>query len=177
MPGFDLPEKEVVIFRNESCISAISKNIWLVQRTTHIIVMELKRWETAEIKYPLPILFPLWTYNCYWSTIQVFTFNFKTVPRKNWKIPIIIGQGWLHLRGIFFSLDWVWRPKSKRVIKLLRVIIFSQLVVRKNLIRKTFNLNYIIPRNGLVELAALDEVKESGREDLNIISNVKPRSS
>ena len=71
----------------------------------------------------------------------------------------------------------MWRPKSKRVIKLLRVIIFSQLVVRKNLIRKTFNLNYIIPRNGLVELAALDEVKETGREDLNIISNVKPRSS
>ena len=35
-------EKELVIFKNESCIFAISKNIWLVQRTTHIILMVLK---------------------------------------------------------------------------------------------------------------------------------------
>ena len=100
------PEKEVVIFRNESCIFAISKNIWLVQRTTHIIVMEPKRWKTAEIKYPLPILFPLLTYNCYWSTIQVLTFNFQAVQGKNWKIPIIIGQGLATSDGNF-SLAWL----------------------------------------------------------------------
>ena len=59
VPGFDLLKRKLLFSETKAAFLQFLKIYDLVQRTTHIIVMELKRWETAEIKYPLPILFPL----------------------------------------------------------------------------------------------------------------------